>query len=217
MSTYQPPQEPLRLHYVDDAIIVVVKPAGLLSVPGRGPDKQDCVIHRVQQDFPQAQIAHRLDMSTSGLLVVARDAAMQQVMYRLFRERAVEKRYIALVAGVVKPECGAIDLPLICDWPNRPRQKVDPLTGRASLTRWQVLGRDATAGTARLALEPVTGRSHQLRVHLLSIGHPIVGDELYAPTPWREAAPRLLLHACRLAFAHPADGTPQVFEDTAPF
>ena len=134
-----------------------------------------------------------------------------------FERRQIGKAYVARVAGAVSGEAGRIGLPLICDWPNRPRQKVDPLTGRASLTRWQVLGRDATAGTARLALEPVTGRSHQLRVHLRSIGHPIVGDELYAPTPWREAAPRLLLHACRLAFAHPADGTPQVFEDTAPF
>ena len=216
MSVYQPPQEPLRLHYVDDAIIVVVKPAGLLSVPGRGPDKQDCVIHRVQQDFPQAQIAHRLDMSTSGLLVVARDAAMQQVMYRLFRERAVEKRYIALVAGVMTPESGAIDLPLICDWPNRPRQMVSQELGKPSLTRFRVLARDPAAGLSRVELEPVTGRSHQLRVHLAALGHPILGDELYAG-PAAARAERLLLHAAEIAFVHPVDGKPVTFHRPAPF
>ena len=216
MSTYQPPQEPLRLHYVDDAIIVVVKPAGLLSVPGRGPDKQDCVIHRVQQDFPQAQIAHRLDMSTSGLLVVAPDAAMQQVMYRLFRERAVEKRYIALVAGVVTPESGAIDLPLICDWPNRPRQMVCPARGKPSLTRFRVLQRMPHEDCTVVELEPVTGRSHQLRVHLAALGHPILGDELYAGVA-AERAPRLLLHASEIAFAHPQNDRRVHFHCPAPF
>jgi tRNA pseudouridine32 synthase/23S rRNA pseudouridine746 synthase len=207
----------IELIHLDAAMLVVRKPAGLLSVPGRGPENADCVAARVQRRVPDALIVHRLDMATSGLLLMARGAEMHRRLSRLFADRQVDKRYEAVVAGCPAEASGAIDLPLICDWPNRPRQKVDPLTGRASLTRWQVLGRDATAGTARLALEPVSGRSHQLRVHLLSIGHPIVGDELYAPTPWREAAPRLLLHACRLAFAHPADGTPQVFEDTAPF
>ena len=216
MSTYQPPSEPLRLHYVDDAIIVVVKPAGLLSVPGRGPDKQDCVIHRVQQDFPQAQIAHRLDMSTSGLLVVARDAAMQQVMYRLFRERAVEKRYIALVAGVVTPESGAIDLPLICDWPNRPRQMVCTARGKPSLTRFRVLQRMPHEDCTVVELEPVTGRSHQLRVHLAALGHPILGDELYAGAA-AERAPRLLLHASEIAFAHPQNDRRVHFHCPAPF
>ena len=216
MSTYQPPSEPLRLHYVDDAIIVVIKPAGLLSVPGRGPDKQDCVIHRVQHDFPQAQIAHRLDMSTSGLLVVARDAAMQQVMYRLFRERAVEKRYIALVAGVVTPECGAIDLPLICDWPNRPRQMVCHARGKPSLTRFRVLQRMPNEDCTVVELEPVTGRSHQLRVHLAALGHPILGDELYAGAA-ADRAPRLMLHASEIAFAHPQNDRRVHFHCPAPF
>lgn len=218
MSAYFPPVDTgLTPLFVDDTLLIVDKPAGLLSVPGRGEDKADCLVSRIQVQFADALIVHRLDMSTSGLLVLARGEEMHRLLSKLFRDRLVDKRYVAVVDGLLKAEQGEVELPLICDWPNRPRQKVDPLTGRASLTRWQVLGRDATAGTARLALEPVTGRSHQLRVHLLSIGHPIVGDELYAPTPWREAAPRLLLHACRLAFAHPADGTPQVFEDTAPF
>ena len=213
MSTYQPPQEPLRLHYVDDAIIVVVKPAGLLSVPGRGPDKQDCVIHRVQQDFPQAQIAHRLDMSTSGLLVVARDAAMQQVMYRLFRERAVEKRYIALVAGVVTPESGAIDLPLICDWPNRPRQVVNHAIGKPAITDWRVLERDVAAGCTRVSLHPRTGRSHQLRVHMAELGHPVVGDVFYGA----KASSRVCLHATQLVLVHPANHQYAEWQSPPPF
>ena len=217
MSTYQPPQEPLRLHYVDDAIIVVIKPAGLLSVPGRGPDKQDCVIHRVQQDFPQAQIAHRLDMSTSGLLVVARDAAMQQVMYRLFRERAVEKRYIALVAGVVTPESGAIDLPLICDWPNRPRQMVCFERGKPSQTLYEVLVRDPLKDETRVALTPVTGRSHQLRVHMLALGHPMLGDPFYGDADSQARAPRLLLHAEALSLPHPVSGERVHWACAAPF
>jgi tRNA pseudouridine32 synthase/23S rRNA pseudouridine746 synthase len=212
-----PMDDDIELIHLDEALLVVRKPAGLLSVPGRGPDHADCIAARVQRRVSDALIVHRLDMATSGLLLMARGAEMHRRLSRLFAERQIDKRYEAVVAGCPAEAAGTIDLPLICDWPNRPRQKVDPVQGRPSLTRWQRLGDDAAAGTARLALEPVTGRSHQLRVHLLSIGHPIVGDELYAPSPWREAAPRLLLHACRLAFAHPANGTLQVFEDAAPF
>ena len=211
-----PPDTGSTVIFADDACIVVDKPGGLLSVPGRGPDKADCLIARVQKEFPDALTVHRLDMSTSGLLVVARDAAMQQVMYRLFRERAVEKRYIALVAGVVTPESGAIDLPLICDWPNRPRQMVCPARGKPSLTRFRVLQRMPHEDCTVVELEPVTGRSHQLRVHLAALGHPILGDELYAGAA-AERAPRLLLHASEIAFAHPQNDRRVHFHCPAPF
>ncbi len=220
MSRYQPPPDALRLVHVDDAIVVVDKPAGLLSVPGRGPDKQDCAILRLQRDFPEAQIAHRLDMSTSGLLVVARGAIMQQAMYRLFRERAVSKRYIAVVAGLVADERGEIDLPLICDWPNRPRQMVCHERGKPSLTRYRVLQRvepeNSQESYSVVELEPITGRSHQLRVHLAALGHPILGDELYAGAAAGRAA-RLLLHASEIAFAHPQNDSPLHFHCPAPF
>ncbi|MDQ5896594.1 MAG: tRNA pseudouridine32 synthase / rRNA pseudouridine746 synthase [Pseudomonadota bacterium] len=207
----------IELIHLDEALLVVRKPAGLLSVPGRGPENADCVAVRVQRQVPDALIVHRLDMATSGLLLMARGAEMHRRLSRLFAERQVDKRYEAVVAGCPHAQAGEIDQPLICDWPNRPRQMIDPERGRPSLTRWQRLEHDADAGTSRLALEPVTGRSHQLRVHLLSIGHPILGDDLYAPAPWRAAAPRLLLHACRLTFRHPADDRPVQFEDAAPF
>ncbi len=203
--------------HIDDALLVVRKPAGLLSVPGRGPQHADCVAARVQRLYPDALIVHRLDMATSGLLVMARGADAQRRLSRAFAERLIDKRYAAVVAGLVAGDHGEVALPLICDWPNRPRQIVDHACGKPALTRWRVLSRDETAGTTRVALEPVTGRSHQLRVHLLALGHPIVGDELYAPPPWRQAAPRLLLHACRLSLAHPVDGRTLTLEDAAPF
>lgn len=216
MSVYQPPAEGLSIVHVDAGLIVVDKPSGLLSVPGRGEDKQDCVITRLQRDWPEAMIAHRLDMSTSGLLVVARGEAMQKAMYKLFRERAVHKRYLATVDGLVGPDSGEIDLPLICDWPNRPRQMVSQELGKPSLTRFRVLARDPAAGLSRVELEPVTGRSHQLRVHLAALGHPILGDELYAG-PAAARAERLLLHAAEIAFVHPVDGKPVTFRRPAPF
>lgn len=216
MTPYQPPTEALGIVHIDAGLIVVDKPSGLLSVPGRGEDKQDCVITRLQRDWPEAMIAHRLDMSTSGLLVVARGEAMQKAMYKLFRDRAVHKRYLATVAGLVGPDAGEIDLPLICDWPNRPRQMVSHALGKPSLTRFRVLARDPAADLSRVELEPVTGRSHQLRVHLAALGHPILGDELYAG-PAAARAPRLLLHAAEIAFAHPVDGTAVVFRRPAPF
>ncbi|WP_415032920.1 RluA family pseudouridine synthase [Azonexus sp.] len=216
MSCYQPPVGPLEICHSDAGLIVVNKPSGLLSVPGRGPDKQDCVIQRLQGEYPEAQIAHRLDMSTSGLLVVARGAAMQQAMYRLFRERAVEKRYLAVVAGWVQEDQGEIDLPLICDWPNRPRQMVCYQRGKPSLTRYRVLQRMLEEDCSLVALEPITGRSHQLRVHLAALGHPILGDELYAGAAV-ERAPRLLLHASELAFVHPQSDRRVHFHSPAPF
>jgi tRNA pseudouridine32 synthase / 23S rRNA pseudouridine746 synthase len=216
MIAYQPPQEPLQLIHVDTELLVVNKPSGLLSVPGRGADKQDCLMSRLQAQFPDALAAHRLDMSTSGLLLVARGETMQRELFRLFRERAVDKRYIAAVDGLVGPDSGAIDLPLICDWPNRPRQMVDHQIGKASLTRYRVLERLPELNISVLELEPITGRSHQLRVHLAELGHPILGDELYAG-PAADRAPRLLLHAAEIAFCHPLSGKPMAFHSPAPF
>ncbi len=206
--------------HADDACIVVDKPAGLLSVPGRGPDKQDCLARRVQTAFPDALVVHRLDMATSGVWLMARGLAMQRAFSRAFEQQIVDKRYVAVVAGRMTPPdtddgWGEIDLPLAADWPRRPLQKVDRHQGRPSLTRWRILeeGEDRT----RLELAPRTGRSHQLRVHLQAIGHPILGDTLYAPPKAQALAPRLLLHACELRMTHPASGEPLRVQSSAPF
>jgi tRNA pseudouridine32 synthase/23S rRNA pseudouridine746 synthase len=170
--------------YADDTLLVIDKPSGLLAVPGRGADKQDCLSARVQTRYPDALIVHRLDMATSGLMVMARGAAAQRELSKAFAARAVSKRYIAVVDGRLQapPEgWGMIDLPIIVDWPNRPLRIVDHAHGKPSLTRWRVLVHDETASNTRVELEPVTGRSHQLRVHLRELGHPILGDALYAP------------------------------------
>jgi len=154
----------------DDSLIVVDKPAGLPAVPGRGEDLQDCAARRVQHLFHNALVVHRLDQATSGLLAFARGAMAQRQLSRAFAERRVAKRYVALVDGLLAEDIGRIDLPLAADWPQRPRQKVDELHGKVSLTLWRVLARDVASGRTRVELEPVTGRSHQLRVHLLAIG-----------------------------------------------
>lgn len=203
----------LQVLFADEALVAIDKPAGLLSVPGRGEDKQDCASARVQALYPGALVVHRLDMATSGILVFARGAAAQRALSIAFAGRAVRKRYEAVVRGIVTDDEGEIDLPLITDWPNRPRQMVDHARGKPSLTRFRVLRRDAASGTTRLSLEPVTGRSHQLRVHLLGIGHPIVGDDLYEP----DGAPRLLLHACELELPHPLDRRPVPLRSEPPF
>ena len=272
--------------FQDDHLLIVNKPAGLLSVPGRGEDKQDCLSARIQQRFPDALVVHRLDMATSGLMVFARGEVMQRELSRMFREREVSKRYVALVAGDLSDvenkvkssptltlprgerECWRavdggwweIDLPLMVDWPNRPRSKVDHESGKPSLTRYRSLGvensvraepveacaslTDSSLDTAsptsldtprergtrdergvgasrserdlvvsRVELEPITGRTHQLRLHLASIGHPIIGDTLYDG----RKAERLLLHATRLAFDHPVTALPLYFESDAPY
>lgn len=198
--------------YQDDALLIANKPAGLLAVPGRGEDKQDCLIARLQSSFPDALVVHRLDMATSGLMVFARGAAMQRSLSQLFQERLVSKRYIAILSGRLENEAGEVALPLICDWPNRPKQKVDHALGKPSLTRYRMLGLEG--GNTRVELEPVTGRSHQLRVHMAEIGHPILGDPLYGDVA---SAPRLLLHAAMLAFAHPVSGAPLNFTSPPPF
>jgi len=211
------PIPPPWLLHADAALLVVDKPAGLLAVPGRGADKADCVLARLLPHWPDAQVVHRLDMATSGLMIFARGAAPQRVLSAAFAAREVEKRYVAVVAGLVGGDSGTIDLPLAADWPNRPLQIVDADQGKPSLTHWQVLGRDAAAGTTRLALVPVTGRTHQLRVHLQAIGHPILGDALYAPANVAAAAPRLLLHASDLALPHPVDGRRVAFHSPTTF
>ena len=250
----------LEIIHLDDSLLVANKPAGLLAVPGRGEGKQDCLSARVQREFPDALVVHRLDMATSGLVLFARGAEMQRGLSRLFEQRLVSKRYVAVVAGRLAQETGEVNLPLICDWPNRPLQKVDHEQGKPSLTRYRVLGygdavrpdpstslrtKDNVEGrktavsvdkplidrpsvhgstgsprteggcdTTRLELEPVTGRSHQLRVHLAAIGHPILGDALYGDAA---SAPRLLLHACSLGFVHPRNGKSLSLACEAPF
>lgn len=205
----------VTLLHADDACIVVDKPSGLLSVPGRGADLQDCLATRVQARFGDALVVHRLDMATSGLMLFARGIEAQRRLSRAFAQREVHKRYVAVVHGRVGPAAGEIDLPLIADWPNRPLQKVDLAHGKASLTRWRAV--DVQADRTRLELEPVTGRAHQLRVHLLAIGHPILGDALYAPPEALARADRLLLHAAQLRFVHPANGAPISIESAVPF
>lgn len=203
--------------HADASCVVAVKPAGLLSVPGRGEDKQDCLATRLQAMYADALVVHRLDMATSGLWLMARGLPMQRRLARAFEQREVHKRYEAVVAGTPLPAQGEIALPLAADWPHRPRQQVDTVHGKPSLTRWWTLGPGPLPGTTRLALEPVTGRSHQLRVHLLAIGHPIVGDPLYAPPEVATAAPRLWLHASELRLAHPATGETMHWTNAAPF
>ena len=199
----------IHVLYADETLVVLNKPAGLLAVPGRGPDKQDCLSARVQAIYPDALVVHRLDMATSGLVVMARGAPAQRLLSEAFALRQVHKRYVAVVSGQLAPTADGwqtIDLPILVDWPNRPRRMIDWQQGKASVTHWQMTQFDAEHHSSRVELEPVTGRTHQLRVHLQAIGHPILGDALYAPPAVLAQAQRLLLHACALAFAHPVDG-----------
>lgn len=201
--------------WADEHLLVIDKPSGLLSVPGKGEAGADNALTRVQTRWPQALVVHRLDMGTSGLLVFGLSPQAQRQLSRSFEARAVDKVYQALVAGVPTEPDGEINLPLVCDWPNRPRQMVDHSRGKPALTRWQRLSTEGPHG--RLALYPVTGRSHQLRVHLQALGHPIVGDELYAPPEVVAASPRLCLHAWRLSLPHPAHGERLTLEAPLPF
>lgn len=205
------------LHESPD-LLVLDKPAGLLCVPGRGPDKQDCLSARAQARWPDALVVHRLDMATSGLVLMARGPAMQRALSEAFATRQVEKDYAAIVDGLPAPsdDWQAIDAPLMADWPRRPLQKIDA-AGKPSLTHWRVRQRFEQHHASLLDLAPQTGRTHQLRVHLASIGHPILGDALYAGDAVAARAPRLLLHATRLAFAHPVTREALVFESAAPF
>lgn len=207
------------LLYTDDALIVANKPSGLLSVPAGGEDRQDCLAHRVQAEYPDALIVHRLDAATSGIVLLARGMEMLRRMSLAFEQRVVGKRYVALVHGHVTHDEGEISLPLAADPANRPRQIVDAVRGRPALTRYRVVERtgEGDAALSRLELKPLTGRSHQLRVHLMSIGHPIVGDPLYAPPASAAAHPRMYLHAAGIAFIHPQRRVPMQFDSPAPF
>ena len=190
--------------YNDHDLLVVNKPSGLLSVPGKGPDKQDCLWTRLQAQHPGALVVHRLDQATSGLMVFALNPATQRALSMAFQARQVDKQYLAWVEGVlpVSEDWQTIDLPILLDWPNRPVHIIDP-SGKPSVTRWRCVQQHATLPGSLLELQPQTGRTHQLRVHLKAIGHPIWGDALYAPPEVLARAPRLLLHAQSLALQHP--------------
>ena len=208
----------LDVVYEDEQLLVFDKPAGLLSVPGRGPDKQDCLSARACARYPDALVVHRLDMSTSGLLLMARGPVLQRQLSAAFAAREVHKRYQAVVDGVLPSTAiwSEIDAPIAADWPRRPLRVIDA-SGQPSLTRWRVLQPLPERGASQLLLEPVTGRTHQLRVHLASIGHPILGDRLYANEAVQQRADRLMLHATELALTHPVTGAPLSFKSITNF
>ena len=212
----RPVPQGIEIVTIDDAFIVANKPSGLLSVPGRGLDKTDCLSARVQAEFLVALVVHRLDMETSGLMVFARNLDAQRALNRAFEQRLVEKYYVAIVTGTVDSDQGTINLPLICDWPNRPRQVVDHAIGKPSTTHYVVLARDETLMQTRVGLTPITGRSHQLRVHMASLSHAIIGDSLYSVNPPPDGQ-RLLLHAAKLGFPHPLSGEPVNCVSDVPF
>ncbi len=205
----------LQVLYEDVDVIVVSKPSGLLSVPGRGAHMADCVEARARMLHDDAMIVHRLDQATSGVMVLARNPLAHRTLSRQFELRQIGKVYLARVWGAMAQDRGVVDAPLMRDWPNRPRQMIDFELGRPAVTAWQVLERESNA--TRLRLVPTTGRTHQLRVHMLSLGHPILGDQLYAHELARSAVPRLQLHAQSIAFRHPVSGRDMTFEDASPF
>lgn len=216
MNIYSPPPETnLHIYYQDNDLLVVEKPSGLLSVPGRGPEKQDCLQSRLHKQFPDILTVHRLDMETSGLMIYALSPDIHRDLSKQFQERSVRKTYQAIVAGIPSVAQGRIDLPLITDWPNRPRQIVCFEKGKPSLTLWKIAAR--FDDSSLIELTPVTGRSHQLRVHMKEIGHPILGDSLYAPEIYRKKAPRLMLHALGLEFIHPRSGQELSFRSEPDF
>ena len=214
MESYAPPSDPLEILHHDHELLVVNKPAGLLSVPGKGEHLADCLLARVQAVFPEALLVHRLDRDTSGVMVFALTRHAQRHLGLQFEKRQARKTYVARVWGRVAERTGTIDLPLIVDWLNRPRQMVDHERGRPALTEWRVLRHEGE--TTRLRLFPKTGRSHQLRVHMKEIGHPILGDPFYAEGPARDA-PRLMLHAESLRLRHPDGGKGVTFSCKVPF
>ncbi len=213
-SAYRPPDTPLDVLHDDHAILVVNKPAGLLSVPGRGADLADCLLARLRAVFPMALLVHRLDRDTSGVMVFAQSPAAQRHLGLQFEKRQTKKTYAARVWGEMAARRGTVDLPLCVDWPNRPRQMVDHINGRAAVTDWRV--QRIEDGTTRVRLMPKTGRSHQLRVHMLALGHPILGDPFYATGPARDF-PRLMLHAEELRLRHPDGGRGMAFRVPCPF
>ncbi|KGJ05700.1 ribosomal large subunit pseudouridine synthase A [Paracoccus halophilus] len=211
---YRPTEEQPQVIHADHQVLVVCKPHGLLSVPGRGADRADCLIARLRAAFPTILLVHRLDLDTSGVMVFALTPEAQRHLSRQFEERRTKKTYVARLWGRLQPKTGTVDLPLIVDWPNRPRQMVDRDRGRPARTDWRVVRADDME--TRVRLSPVTGRSHQLRVHMAELGHPILGDPLYAGGAAAEF-PRLMLHAESLRFRHPETGIMQGFTAPAPF
>lgn len=214
MTLYTPPDTPLDIVHEDAEILIANKPAGLLSVPGKGPELADCLIARLQEVFPEILLVHRLDRDTSGVMVFARTRHAQRHLGLQFEKRMVKKTYVARVWGTPTEPSGTIDLPLIVDWPNRPIQKVCFETGKSAQTEWKKINSDGE--TSRLRLFPKTGRSHQLRVHCLSIGHPILGDPFYATGP-AQAFDRMMLHAEELRIKHPEGGRSLKFRSKTPF
>jgi len=214
MSDYAPPTDPLKVLHDDHEIVVVEKPAGLLSVPGKGPHLADCLLARVQDVFPTALLVHRLDRDTSGVMIFGLTPHAQRHLGLQFEKRQTKKTYVARVAGRMEPKTGTVDLPLTVDWPNRPRQMVCHETGRAAQTDWRVM--KAQEDESRVRLFPKTGRSHQLRVHMLALGHVILGDPLYA-TGAAADHPRLMLHSEELRLRHPDGGEGVKFRAKAPF
>jgi tRNA pseudouridine32 synthase/23S rRNA pseudouridine746 synthase len=208
---------PIDVLYQDAHLLAANKPPGLLSVPGRGPENQDCLINRLLDSFPDCRTVHRLDMATSGIVLLARNLDSLRALSRQFEQRKVEKEYVAVTEGVLANDEGEVSLPLICDWPNRPRQKVCHNEGKTALTRYKVMQRDAVSNCTRVLLMPVTGRSHQLRVHMMAMGHSILGDEFYAQGDARSASSRLLLHASRIRFTHPITGDAITLESAPEF
>jgi tRNA pseudouridine32 synthase / 23S rRNA pseudouridine746 synthase len=216
----------LDVVFVDDHLVILNKPSGLLSVPGRGEDKQDCLIARAQSQWPEALTVHRLDMATSGLMVIARGPETQRKLSHAFEIREVSKSYEAIVSGVLQAQVTDsadpaerwqnIQMPLLIDWPNRPKSKVDWEHGKPSHTQWRVMG-SALDNATRVELKPITGRTHQLRLHMMAIGHAILGDTLYAPLEVQAQSSRLLLHARILQFKHPVTAKWMVFESKVPF
>ena len=216
----------LDVVFVDDHLVILNKPSGLLSVPGRGEDKQDCLIARAQSQWPEALTVHRLDMATSGLMVIARGPETQRKLSHAFEIREVSKSYEAIVSGVLQAQATDsadpaerwqdIQMPLLIDWPNRPKSKVDWEHGKPSHTQWRVMG-SALGNATRVELKPITGRTHQLRLHMMAIGHAILGDALYAPPEVQALSSRLLLHARILRFKHPVTAKWMVFENKVPF
>ncbi len=214
MTYYFPPMDPLDVVHLDHELLVVNKPSGLLSVPGRGALLADCLITRIQSEYPTALLVHRLDRDTSGAMVFALSANAQRHLGLQFEKRQIKKTYVARVWGQIEADTGTVDLPIIVDWPNRPKQMICHDTGRAAVTDWQVINRDR--GETRVKLSPKTGRSHQLRIHMLALGHPILGDPFYGTLESQEAI-RLMLHSHRLRLRHPDGGEMMDFRAKLPF
>ncbi len=216
--SYNPPKEPyITILYEDEDMLVLSKPGGLLTVAGKLEEHSDCLEARALESYPTARVVHRLDMDTSGVIVLALNKPALARLSMQFEKRQTSKVYIAELYGLLEPDSGTVDLPLICDWPNRPKQMVCHERGKQAMTNWEVLDRNYDRKTTRIKLMPITGRSHQLRVHMVTLGYPILGDNIYAHDTAYTASPRLMLHAEYLSINHPTTNEPLEFTCPAPF